>query len=188
MSNLISVSVIGKSSLDLASSLGLTPEPLEGSDLAIFIVSAVDGIVRADIDSWLFAREMYIPSIVVISETDSADLDFDDMTAIASKMLDPVATRYLVLHSDDGKPTALIDLISLKIVDYTDGSPKIMESDDEHKELVGEYVLEYQELLEQSGEDGFIEGLLFPALPWIQGSNLGLDQVKELISQVPSRR
>ena len=186
MSDLISVSVIGKSSLDLATSLNLTSSPLEGADLAIFIVSAVDGIVRADIDAWLFAREMYIPSIVVISETDNADLDFDDMTAIASKMLDPVATRYLVLHGDAGDPTALIDLTTLKILDYSSGVVQEIESDAEHKELVGEYVMEYQELLEQSGDDGFTRGLLFPALPWIKSSRLGLDQIVELINLIPT--
>ncbi|MEI8223202.1 MAG: hypothetical protein WCG43_05940 [Actinomycetes bacterium] len=186
MSDLISVAIVGKSSQDLATSLNLSPVPLEESDLAIFIVSAVDGIVRADIDSWQFARDMYIPSIVVISETDDADLDFDDMTAIASKMLDPVASKYLVLHSDTGAPTALIDLTTLKILDYSTGVVAIIESDDEHKELVGEYVLEYQELLEQSGDDGFTRGLLFPALPWLKASNLGLDQIKELINQIPA--
>ena len=51
---------------------------------------------------------------------------------------------------------------------------------------MGEYVLEYQELLEQSGDDGFTRGLLFPALPWIKASNLGLDQMKELINQIPA--
>ena len=186
VSDLISVAIIGKSSDQLATRLGLSPSPLEGSDLALFIVSAADGIVRADIDSWNLAREMYIPSIVVISETDTAELDFDDMTAIASKILDPVATRYLVLHSDDGKATALIDLETLFIIDYSNGIPVTMESDQEHKDLVGEYHLEYHERLEEAGSDGFINGLLFPALPWISESELGLDQIRELIRLVPT--
>ncbi len=188
MSDLISVAVIGKSSEKLADALGLAPAPLEEADLALFIVSAIDGIVRADIDSWAIARELYIPSIVVISETDTAELDFDDMTAIASKMLDPVATRYLVLHADDGSPTALIDLISLNILDYSDGTLTISESDQEHKDLIGEYVSEYLERIEEAGDDGFMQGLLFPALPWIWKSRLGLDQIQELIEEIPTIR
>ena len=188
MSDLISVAVIGKSADDLAVALGISPDPLEGADAALFIVSAIDGIVRADIDAWNGAREMYVPSIVVISETDNADLDFDDMTAIASKMLDPVATRYLVLHSDEGSATALIDLVTLKIIDYSNGSAVISESDQEHKDLVGEYVNEYHERLEEVGEDGFIQGLLFPALPWIKNSQLGLDQIRELLGEIPTIR
>jgi len=188
VSDLISVAVVGKSSDVLAAALEIPPAPLEGADAALFIVSAKDGIVRADIDAWNRAREMYIPSIVVISETDSADLDFDDMTAIASKMLDPVAARYLVLHSDEGDATALIDLATLKIIDYSDGSPTISESDQEHKDLVGEFVNEYLERVEEAGEDGFIQGLIFPALPWIQNSQMGLDQIRELLDQVPSIR
>ena len=188
MSDLISVAVIGKSADDLAAALGISPARLEGADAALFIVSAVDGIVRADIDAWNSAREMYIPSIVVISETDNADLDFDDMTAIASKMLDPVATRYLVLHSDEGSATALIDLVTLKIIDYSNGSAVMSESDQEHKDLVGEYVNEYHERLEEAGEDGFIQGLLFPAIPWIKNSQLGLDQIRELLGEIPTIR
>ena len=187
MSDLISVAIIGKSAEKLADSLGIPNHPLDGVvDAALFIVSAVDGIVRADIDAWSHAREMYIPSIVVISETDNADLDFDDMVAIASKMLDPVAARYLVLHADDGKPVALIDLVTLKILDYSSGTMELRESDEEHKELIGEYVTEYLDRVEEAGEDGFQQGLLFPALPWIDGSNLGLDQIKELLTQIPA--
>jgi hypothetical protein len=186
VSDLISVAIIGKSSDQLAERLGLSSAPLDGAHLALFIVSAADGIVRADIDAWNLAREMYIPSIVVISETDTADLDFDDMTAIASKMLDPVATRYLVLHSDDGKATALIDLETLLIIDYSSGVPVSIQSDQEHKDLVGEYHLEYHERLEEAGPDAFIHGLLFPALPWIAGSDLGLDQIKELLQLIPT--
>ena len=186
MGDLISVAIVGKSFDQLASRLDLSPSPLEKADVALFIVSAADGIVRADIDSWNLARELYIPSIVVISETDTADLDFDDMTAIASKILDPVAARYLVLHSDDGKATALIDLETLLIIDYSSGVPVSIQSDQEHKDLVGEYHLEYHERLEEAGEDGFVNGLLFPALPWINGSDLGLDQIKDLLRLIPS--
>ena len=188
VSDLISVAIIGKSADDLARSLGISAHSLEGADLALFIVSASDGIVRADIERWNEAREMYIPSIVVISETDNADLDFDDMTAIASKMLDPVVAKYLVLHSDDGKPTALINLETLMILDYSHGAPQLIESDAEHKELVADYVIEYQEKIDEAGEDGFLQGLLFPALPWLSDSRLGLDQIQELIDQIPTIR
>lgn len=186
MSDLISVAIIGKSAEKLASDLGIPGSPLEGSDVALFIVSAIDGIFRADIDSWNAARELYIPSIVVISDTENADLDFDDMTAIASKMLDPVATRYLVLHADNGDPVALIDVVTLKIIDYSNGAAVVRESEDEHKDLIGDYVSEYLDRLEEAGEDGFIQGLLFPALPWISSSRMGLDQIKELLNEIPS--
>ena len=188
MSDLISVAIIGKSAEKLESDLGVSNSPLEGADVALFIVSAKDGIVRADIDSWSAARELYIPSIVVISDTDSADLDFDDMTAIASKMLDPVATRYLVLHADNGDPVALIDLVTLKILDYSSGVLAIRDSDDEHKDLIGDYVTEYLDRVEEAGEEGFIQGLLFPALPWISGNPMGLEQIKELLNEIPTIR
>jgi translation elongation factor EF-G len=186
MSDLISVAIIGKSAEKLASDLGVANSPLEGADVALFIVSAIDGIVRADIDSWNTARELYIPSIVVISDTDNADLDFDDMTAIASKMLDPVATRFLVLHADNGDPVALIDVVTLKIIDYSSGAAVVRESEDEHKDLIGDYVSEYLDRVEEAGDEGFIQGLLFPALPWTSLSRMGLDQIKELLNEIPA--
>jgi hypothetical protein len=154
--------------------------------VALFLVSAQDGIVSADLDKWRSARELYIPSLVIICDLLVSDIDFEDMTAIASKMLDPVVTPYLVLHGDDGRPAALINLDSLLITDYSTGEPISRPADPEHIELVAEFREEYLETVEDSGEDSFAAGLLFPALPWVEGSHIGLDQIKEYLNQVPT--
>ena len=179
------VAVIGKGAADLAVALGVVIHPLEGSDVALFIVSATDGIVRADSDLWLTARESYIPSLVVISDLDSKnDLDFEDMTAIASKMLDPVATPYLVLHDEASAPVALIDLTTMKIRDYSVTEITEREADPEHREIVAEFSEEYLETCESAGEDGFQNGLLYPALPWVPSNNLGVAEILRYINLV----
>ncbi len=191
MSNLINesnspkISIIGKNSATMADALNIESVELDIADGAIFIVSASDGIVSADITSWRLARELYIPSLVVITELSSSDIDFEDMTAIASKMLDPVVTPHLVLHGDDGSPAALIELQSLLIHDYTSGTNVTQPADPEHIELVQEFREEYLEQLEDAGEDSFEAGLLFPALPWVEGTPIGIAEITGYLKQVP---
>jgi translation elongation factor EF-G len=170
-----------------------TTSELAEAELAIFIVSAVDGIVRADIDLWQQARELYIPSLVIVSETENSDLDFDDMAAIAGKMLDPVVTPYLVLYSDESEPAALINLQPIElgqilIHDYSSGGakPDLRAADTEHLELVVEFHEEYHEALAAAGEDAFGAGLLFPTLPWVAGSYLGRQEIMEFIELLPA--
>lgn len=188
MSNLIPslrVAVIGEKSSLLVRQLGVSECSLESAHVALFIVSAASGIVTADLEKWRFARDHYIPSIVAISDLDSSDIDFEDMTAIASKMLDPVVTPFLVLHSDDGSPAALINLETLEILDYSTGVISVQEADAEHIELTQEFREEYLEAVEDAGEDSFIAALLFPALPWIASSGMGIAQMQQYLNQVP---
>ena len=189
MSDLIKsprISIVGQKFELLAQSLGLELTDLESSDIALFLVSAQDGIVSADLEKWRLARDLYIPSMVIICDLTSSEIDFEDMTAIASKILDPVVTPYLVLHSDTGVPVALIDLTTLIVVDYSSGAPIIKEAESEHVDLVAEFRAEYLEDMEYAGEDGFAAGLLFPALPWVEGTRIGLDQILTYLNQVPT--
>ena len=188
MSDLIispKVAIVGAKSHLLASSLEVTPTQLEESDVALFLVSAQDGIVSADLERWRLARELYIPSLVVICDLLISEIDFEDMTAIASKMLDPVVTPYLVLHGEDGRPAALINLETLLLTDYSEEIVLTRAADPEHVELVSEFREEYLEAIEDAGEESFSAGLLFPALPWVEGTHIGIDQIKEYLSLIP---
>jgi len=183
----LQVSVVGKSGVEIANYLGLTPVSIEDSDAAIFIVSAIDGISTSDIELWNLARELYIPSLILITELSNGDTDFDDMSAIAGRMLDPVQTPYLVLHDDNGNPTALINLDTLKLSDYSNGGRSERESDPEHKVLVFEFRKEYLEAIEEFGESGFQDGLSFPALPFIPSNGLGSYEIASLLNKLPGR-
>jgi len=189
MADLISrakIAIIGQKSAELASALGIEAVDFEEADGAIFVVSANDGIVSADLETWRTARDLYIPSLVVISDLSSSEIDFEDMSAIASKMLDPIVTPYLVLHGDDGAPAALISLESLEVSDYS--APQVTKrvADPEHEELVAEFRSEYLEALEDAGENSFQAGLLFPALPWIEKTKMGINEIKEYLKLVPT--
>ena len=188
MSNLIypqKISIVGSKSGQLAHELGFAVLDLESCDCALFLVSAKDGIVTADLEKWRLARELYIPSLVIICDLLTSDIDFEDMTAIASKMLDPVVTPYLVLHSDEGSPAALINLETLQLIDYSTGHREERPADPEHTDLVAEFREEYLEDLAGAGEESFAAGLLYPALPWVEGTRIGLDQIVEFLGKVP---
>ena len=183
--NSVKVAIVGGKSQLLASELGVPVSDLESCDVAIFLVSANDGIVSADLEKWRLARELYIPSLVVICDLLTSEIDFEDMTAIATKMLDPVVNPYLVLHSDDGRPAALINLENLQLLDYSEGVKSIRDADPEHIDLVAEFREEYLEAVEDAGEDRLSAGLLFPALAWVEGTPIGPDQIVEYLNQIP---
>ena len=151
-------------------------------------MSATDGISPEDVALWNTARDLYIPSLVLITELTNGEIDFDDMSAIAGRLLDPVQTPLLVLHDDSGNPTALINLESLKLSDYSTGIRVERDSDAEHKVLVFEFRKEFLEAIEEFGETGFQDGLSFPAIPFISSNGLGSFEVATLLNQLPSRR
>lgn len=178
--------IVGEESQALAERLGIRAVPLELADGAIFIVSATHGIVRADSDQWLQARELYIPSLVVITDLSAEnESDFEDMTLIAGKILDPVITPYLVLHLDDGSPIALISLETQMIHDNSSGSRVIRASDPEHREVIEQFRVEYLETVQSAGQEAFENALIFPALPWVRESDLGIAEIAEYLNRIP---
>lgn len=196
MSNLIfpsltpdlKVSVIGAEADSLAKFLGLEAISLAESDVAIFAISAKNGPTSTDIEAWQISRELYIPSLVVINQLQESEIDFDDMVAICGRMLDPLINPYLILHDDIGAPTALIDLESLKLIDYSTGERVIRESDGEHKVLVFEFRKEYLDAIEEFGENSFQQALTFPALPLVESNSIGKFEILELLNKLPSLR
>ena len=154
------------------------------SDLAIFAIDPSAGIDQATIDLWQSLDEYQVPRLVVVTHLEKLEADFDDAVMIATRVFDQMITPYLVLHDEAGIPAALIGLSDLKIIDYSTTPKTIKSSDEEHQTLVQEFRAEYLELLEASGENAFIAGLLFPAIPlWIE-RGIGVDIVESYIQQL----
>jgi len=177
----------GQSAASLITQLGQPAERLDAADALLMTVSAATGISPEGIELWHQARELYVPSIVIVDELVGSETDFDDMVPIIGRLLEPVVNPYLVLHDDNGLPTALIDLDSLKIIDYSSGTRVERESDPEHKVLVFEFRKEYLEALDAAGEGAFEAALLYPAIPYIAQSNLGVVEIKNYLDRLPAR-
>jgi translation elongation factor EF-G len=154
------------------------------SDLAIFVVNPATGIDQNTIDMWQGFDEYQVPRMVVVTQLEKSEADFDDAVMLANRVFDQVITPYLVLHDDQGLPVALISLADLRIVDYSTNPPKEIDCQEEHRTLVQEFRAEYLEKFESDGENSFAAGLQFPAIPlWID-KGIGVDKVRDLIKQL----
>lgn len=154
---------------------------------AIFALNASSGIDQNTVDLWHSFDDFLMPRLLVITGFNEGLQDFDDAVLLAKRLLDDIATPVLVLHDDDGAPCALIDLQTLKINNYRTG--EVTDADPEHIELVSEFREEYLAQLEAAGDQGFISGILFPAIPVLLNDpefNLGIDIVKNFLNQLPS--
>lgn len=154
------------------------------SDLAIFVINPAAGVDQIRIDQWSQLDEYQIPRLLVVTQLEAQEADFDDAVMLANRVFAQMVTPYLVLHDEQGFPIALISLKDLSIIDYSTTPATTRACDPEHETLVQEFRDEYLELIESTGEDAFAAGLLFPAIPlWIE-KGIGVDVVNSYINQL----
>jgi len=193
MSNLINARyLLGKhpEKIEIANLLGLIgidQLPSSDAELVVLLASTKNGIDQEILSNWQGFREGYVPVIVVVLDFDQGEVDFEDMSAILGRMLEPVVTPYLVLHADDGKAVGLINLENLKVTDYSTENGLERESDPEHKELVKEFAEELKESLVEGGWEQFVQGLIIPAIPLKLENSLGVKEIRKFLNLVPSR-
>ena len=195
MSNLINARFIlgiSPENQQIATALGLPVADIQDptlitADVVVVVASAKTGIDSKILNNWPTFRELYIPTIVIVIDFEDGDVDFEDMCAIVGRMLEPVLTPYLVLHADDGQPTAVINLEDQMITDYSAGKASHIPSEKEHRELVLDFKEELSAALSEGGWDQFVQGLLIPAIPLIFKNNLGIAEVKRFLNMIPTR-
>ena len=158
--------------------------PETDSDLAIFAVNPSAGIDQATIDIWRALDDSQVPRLVVVTGLDGMELDFEDAVMVANRVFDQLVTPFLVLHGDDGLPTALIRLEDQMIINYSTLPPILEESETEHRELIQEFRSEYLEQISEMGEGAFAAGILFPAIPVNLANGMGVDIVKSYIAEI----
>ncbi|CAB5240861.1 unannotated protein [freshwater metagenome] len=162
----------------------LETTPTHECDLAFFVIDPNTGIDANTIENWATVDQWQIPRLVLVTGLEQSHGDFDDAVLIANRVLDQLVTPFLVLHDEAGLPCALISLSDLRVLEYSTNPPTIQESEPEHKTLVGEFALEYAEAITNAGDDAFVAGLLFPAIPvWLE-KGIGVDIVKKYISEI----
>lgn len=166
---------------------GIDDPTLITCDVVVVIASAQTGIDSDVLKHWTTFRELYIPTIIAIIDFENGDVDFEDMSAIVGKMLEPVLTPYLVLHAESGEPTALINLEDQMITDYSNSQANKISSDVEHRELVLEFKEELHSALSEGGWEQFVQGLIIPAIPLILKNKLGIAEIKHFLDLIPTR-
>ena len=127
---------------------------LRGADAALFVISAVDGVDGTTRILWDECAAVDMPRAMVVTKLDHPRADFDETVAVARRVFgEGVHPIDLVLHADDGSPTALINLINLKIADYSGRTRKIREPDPEHIALVQDQRNDLLEAIIAESED-----------------------------------
>jgi hypothetical protein len=169
--------------------LGISPENQQISALLGLPTANIDDptLITADVVVVVAFRELYRPPRGAVLDFEDGDVDFEDMSAIVGKMLEPVVTPYLVLHADNGEPTALINLEDQMITDYSNDKAAKIPSDSEHKELILEFKEELHNSLIEGGWDQFSAGLIIPAIPLLPKNKLGVAEIKRFLDLIPSR-
>jgi hypothetical protein len=183
---------ISPENAEICAALGLPVAQIDDptlitADVVVVVTSTKTGIDSKVVSQWHNFRELYVPTIVAVIDFEDGDVDFEDMSAIIGKMLEPVLTPYLVLHADNGQPTALINLEDQMITDYSTSSVTQLASDTEHRELISEFKDELHNALVEGGWDQFVQGLIIPAIPLSIKNKLGISEIKRFLDLIPTR-
>ena len=153
-------------------------------DLALVLINAQEGVSQQLAQWWSAAREKQIPRLIVVTDIDSGEIDFDDIVLIANRILDPVLTPYLVLHGENGEPTGIISLESLETTDYSTTPPTRSPAEHDLVELVNDFRTEFFTQRDEFGEAGFADGLLFPAIPYISKFGIGRAEITSYLNSI----
>ena len=59
-------------------------------DVALVLINAQEGVSPQLAQWWSAAREKQIPRLIVVTDIDRGEIDFDDIVLIANRVFDPV--------------------------------------------------------------------------------------------------
>ncbi|HWH29480.1 MAG TPA: elongation factor G-like protein EF-G2, partial [Mycobacteriales bacterium] len=146
---------------------------LRACDGALFVVSAVGGLDARTTQLWEECAAVGMPRAVVITQLDRPRADFDETLAVCQRLLgDGVHPVLLPLHGDDGEDVVgVLDLLRLRVSDWSGGEPAERDPDAEHLSAVEGLRAELLEAVIAESED---ETLLDR---YLGGEELDLDLV-----------
>jgi elongation factor G len=128
---------------------------LRATDAALFVVSAVGGLDARTAQLWEECASAGLPRAVVVTQLDRARADFDEAVALCQRLLgEGVLPLHVPMHADDdGGVAGVIDLLRLRVSDWSSGEPVERDPDPEHLELVETLRAELLEAIIAESED-----------------------------------
>ena len=156
-------------------------------DLFVLLIDARTGVSESMISTWNFYQERQFPRLILVQGIEATSTDFDDIVLIANRILESVATPYLVLHDDGGAPSGLIELETGLVSDYSAGEPTTRPADPELLNLVAEFRAEYETNFATLGSDAFSAGLMAVALPIGSEHELGVRELSGYLQLLSKR-
>ena len=187
---------------------------LRAADAALFVVSAVDGVDTATIALWEECAAVGMPRAVAITRLDHPRADFDQALADCQGAFgENVLPLYQPMLGDDGESVdGLMGLITLRVLDYSNGHPpQVREPDAQHmapidearNQLIEGIIAESEDetlmdrylggeridadILVADLEKAVARGHFYPVIPVCAATGLGLDALLDgLVSGAPS--
>lgn len=110
---------------------------LRAADAALFVVPAVGGLDPRTAGLWQDCAAAGLPRAVVVTQLDRPGADFDESVALAQRLLgEGVHPLHVPMHGDHDDVAGLIDLLRLRVSDWSGGDPVERDPDPEHLTLV----------------------------------------------------
>jgi elongation factor G len=128
---------------------------LRAADAALFVVGAAGGLDARTTQLWEECAAVGMPRALVVTQLDRPRADFDEAVALCQRLLgDGVHPLLLPLHGDDGSEVAgVLDLVRLRLSDWSSGAPEHRSPDAEHARLVADLRAELLEAVISESED-----------------------------------
>ena len=156
---------------------------LRAADAALFVVGGAGGLDARTTQLWEECAAVGMPRAVVVSQLDRPRADFDETVALCQRLLgDGVHPLLLPLHGDDGSEVVgVLDLVRLRLTDWSSGARARRTPDDEHLRLVADLRADLLEAVISESED---ETLLDR---YLAGEELDLDVVVQDVERALAR-
>ena len=118
----------------------ISDEILGMCDGFLVVIDGDLGLAPHVIDLWRHSLDMSIPRHIAVMGSIRARADFDEVIAIAKRVLEPdLLVRYLPIESEhDDSVVGLYDILTAEIHDHTDHAVTIAPADPEHIALTAE--------------------------------------------------
>jgi elongation factor G len=187
---------------------------LRAADAALFVISAVDGVDDATVALWEECAAVGMPRAVAITRLDHPRADYEQTLQDCQDAFgENVMPIYQPMLGDDGHAVAgLIGLVSLRVLDYSQGyPPQVAEAEREHmnpiaedrNQLIEGIISESEdetlmdryiagELIDTAAlipdlEKAVARGNFYPVIPVCAGTGVGLDALLDgLVTAGPS--
>jgi elongation factor G len=186
--------------------VGEVAAALRVADLAVFVVSAVDGVEVQTEAIWRMASELDVPRMVFVNKLDRERASFDRTLA---ELRDRLGTGIAPLELPIGEEAdfrGIADLLTDRAHIYTDGSPREEDIPDDmedlehqvHDNLVEGIVVADDAMLERYLEgdvpgveelertlhDGIAEATVFPVLVGSATREIGIDRLADFLVEI----
>jgi len=156
-------------------------------DLFSLLIDARTGISQPMIETWHEYAERQFPRLALVQGLEFAESDFDDIVLIGNRVLEQLATPFLVLHDDLGQPIGLISLEDNLVHDYSGSEVRRYSADSDLVEMIVDFQQEYLQLYSDLGEDGFSQGIFAIALPIGLEKSIGIAELNSILTALAKR-